>query len=62
MDCQLVSQLACRSETIFRFVLNGSHQDLFHLCRDTWSDLPWPRILRKIKDQEWVILWVSSRQ
>src|SRR6185369_4514866 len=45
MNCQFISQLTGGPKTIFRLVLNRSHQDLLHLRRDARSDLAGPRIL-----------------
>src|SRR4030095_15225576 len=59
---QSVPQLAGRTEPIFWLVLDSSHQDLFHLARESGSDLSRSRVLAEIENQQRIVLWIRSRQ
>src|ERR1700754_4572266 len=60
MPYEFVPQFACSAETIFRFVLDRAHQEQFHLGRDRGIDLPWPRVLREVEDQQRIVLRVRA--
>src|SRR6266478_8246613 len=60
MRSQRVAHLTGGRETIFRFVFNRTHQDLFHLAGDRGRYLAWPRIFLKVKNQKRIVLRIRS--
>src|ERR1041384_4968677 len=53
---EFVAQLARRAITILRFVLDRSHQDVFHLTRDRRLNLTRSRVLRAVKNKKRFVL------